>query len=77
MRTCQIMDFAVPEHHKVKIKESEKGDRPFQRINKKQWNIKMTALSLVIGAFRTILKRLVIGHEDLEVRGQIETTHHY
>ena len=64
--------------HKIKLKESEKSDKyldPAREPRKKQqqWNMKVTVIAIVTGAFRTILKGLVRGLEDLEIRGQVET----
>ena len=53
-RTCQIVDFAVPADHRVKLKESEKNDKylDLARELKKLRNMKVTVLlsllSLVI-----------------------------
>ena len=40
---------------------------------KKQWNMKVTIVPIVIGAFGTITKGLLKGLEDLEVGGRLET----
>ena len=40
---------------------------------KKLWNMKVTFVPFVIGAFGTITKGLLKGLEDLEVGGQVET----
>ena len=40
---------------------------------KKLWNMKVTIVPIVIGAFGTITKGLLKGLEDLEVGGRIET----
>ena len=40
---------------------------------KKLWNMKVTIVPIVIGAFGTITKRLLKGLEDLEVGGRVET----
>ena len=39
----------------------------------KLWNMKVTILPIVIGAFGTITKWLLKGLEDLEVGGRVET----
>ena len=39
----------------------------------KLWNMKVTIIPIVIGAFGTVTKRLSKGLEDLEVGGQVET----
>ena len=40
---------------------------------KKQWNMQVTIIPIVIGAFGTVAKRLLKGLEDLEVGGSVET----
>ena len=37
------------------------------------WNMKVTIVPVVIGAFGTITKELLKGLEDLEVDGRVET----
>ena len=58
MRTFKIVDFAVPDDHRIKLKESEKKDKyiDLSRELKKLWNVKMTIISLVISAFGTVTK---------------------
>ena len=50
--TCRIVDFADPPDHRVKLKENEKKDKylDLARELKKLWNIKVTVISVVIGA---------------------------
>ena len=68
------MDFAVPAHHKVKIKEGKKRDKyiDLTRELKKLWNMKVTVIPVVIDALGTIPKGLIKWLEDLEIRGQLE-----
>ena len=40
---------------------------------KKLWNVKVTIIPIVIGAFGTVTKELLKGPEDLEVGGRVET----
>ena len=40
---------------------------------KKPWNMNVTIVPIVIGAFGTITKGLLKGLEDLEVGGRVET----
>ena len=40
---------------------------------KKLWNIKVTIVPIVIGAFGTITKRSLKDLEDMEVGGRVET----
>ena len=57
------MDFAVPAHHRGKLKESEKGDlKNWKKRWKKLWNVKVVVI--VIAALGTVTKRLVQGQED-------------
>ena len=72
---CKIVDFAVPVDHRINLKECEKKDKylDLARESKKLWNMKVTILPIVIGAFDTITKGLLKGLEDLKVDGQVET----
>ena len=72
---CKVVDFAVPADHRTKLKESGKRDKylDFARELKKLWNIKVTIIPIVIGAFGTVTKRLLKSLEDLEVGGRVET----
>ena len=74
-RTCKIVDFAVPADHRVKMKECEKKDTYFDlaRELKKQWNMLVTIIPIVFGAFGTVAKGLLKGLEVLEIGGQVET----
>ena len=74
-RICKIVDFAVPAGHRINLKESEKKDKylDLARELKKLWNMKLTTVPIVIGAFGTITKGLFKGLEDLEVGGRVET----
>ena len=62
-RICKIGDFA------------EKKDKylDLARELKKLWNMKVTIVSIVIGALGTVAKGLLKGLEDLEVGGRVET----
>ena len=69
------MDFAVPDDQRIKLKEYEKKDKylDLARELNKLWNMKVTIVPIVIGAFGTISKELLRGLEDLEGGGGIET----
>ena len=69
------MDFALPVDHRIKLKECEKKDkyRDLARELKKLWNMKMTIVPIVIGAFGTITRGLLKSLEELEVGGRVET----
>ena len=61
--------------HRIKLKECEKKDKylDLARESKKLWNMKMTIIPIVIGAFGTVTKGLLKGMEDLKVGGRVET----
>ena len=71
-RTCKIVYFA---DHRINLKESEKKDKylDLARELKKLWNMEVTIVPIVIGAFGTITKGLSKGLEDLEIGGKVET----
>ena len=73
VRTCKIVDFAVQADHKIKLKESEKKGKYFDlaRELKKLWNMEVTIIPTVIGAFGT--KGLLKGLDDLDIGGRVET----
>ena len=73
--TWKIVDLAVPANHRIKLKECEKRDKSgdLARELKKLWNMKVTIIPIVIGAFGTLTKRLLKGLEDLDVGGRVET----
>ena len=72
-RICKIVDFAVPADYRINLKECEKKDKylDLARELKKLWNMKVTIVPTVVGAFGTITKRLLKGLEDLEVGGRV------
>ena len=74
-KICKIVDFAVPADHRIKLKKCEKRDKYFDlaRELKKIWNMKLTIIPIVIGAFCMVTKGLLKGLEDLEVGGRVET----
>ena len=74
-RICKIVDFAVPLDHRINLKESEKKDKYLDLAKElnKLWNLKVTIVPIVIGAFGTITKGLLKSLEDLEVGGRVET----
>ena len=66
--TCRIVDG-------VELKESEKKDRYLNlaREIKKLWNMKVKVSPIVIGVFDTVIKELVQGLKDWEIRDRVET----
>ena len=76
MGTCQIVDFAVPADHGVKLKERRKRDKYLdlaRELKKKLSNMTMTVIPIVIGVLGTIPKGLKTEIEDMKIRGQVET----
>ena len=73
-KLAKLLTLLVPADHRIKRKESEKKDKylDLARELKKQWNLKVTIVPIVIGAFDTITKGLLKGLEDLEVGGRVE-----
>ena len=59
----------------MKLKEWENRDRYLDHARKlkKLWNMKVTIIAIVIGAVSTVIKGLVQGLADLEMRGRVET----
>ena len=74
-KICKIVDFAVPADHRIKLKECEKRDKylDLARELKKLWNMKVTIIPIVIGAFGTVIKGLLKDLEDLEVGSRVDT----
>ena len=76
MRSCRIVNFAVPADHRVTLKESEKKDKYFDlaRELKKLLNMKVTFIPIVIGSFGTVTKVLLKGLGNKGWVGTIQTT---
>ena len=74
-RFGKFVDFAVPADRRIKLKECEKKDKylDLPRELKKLWNMKVTIVPIVIGAFDTATKGLLKRLEDLEGCGWVET----
>ena len=73
------MDIAVLADHRVKLKESEKKDKylDLARELQKLWYMKVTVIPVIFRTLGTATKRLILGLEDLEIRGRekiIQTT---
>ena len=73
---CKIVDSAVPADHRIKLKESEKKDKylDLARELKKLWNMQVTIITIVIGAFGTFPKGLLKELEDLTIGGRVKTS---
>ena len=74
-KICKIVDFAASADPRIKLKECEKKDKCIDHAGelKKLWNMNVTIVPIVIGAFGTITKGLLKGLEDLEVGRRLET----
>ena len=72
-RICKIVDYAVPADYRINLKECAKKYLDLARELKKLWNMKVTIVPIVIGAFGTITKGLLKGLEDLDVGGRVES----
>ena len=74
-KTCRIIAFSVPTDHRIKLKECKKKDKycDLARELKKLWNMQVTIIPIVIGAFKTVTKGLLKGLENLEFDGWMET----
>ena len=68
------MDFVVPADHRIKLKQCEKKDKYLDLAweLEKLWNMKVTIIPFVIGAFCTVTKGLLKRLEKLEVGGRVE-----
>ena len=63
-RICNIVDLAVPADHRIKLKECEKRDKYLdlaREFKKNLWNMQVTIIPIVIGAFGTVTKGLLKG----------------
>ena len=65
----------IPADHRIKLKECEKKDKYLDLARelkkKKLWNMQVTIMPVVIGAFGTVTKGLLKGLKDLEVNGRV------
>ncbi|MUZ80509.1 hypothetical protein GLN52_23935 [Shigella flexneri] len=59
-KTCQIVDFAVPADHRVKLKVAEKLSKytELARELKGLWNMKTKVIPIIVGALGTVSKYL-------------------
>ena len=74
-RICQIIEFSVLADHRIQLKDYERKEKylDLARELKNTWNMKVTIILIVSGAFGTVTKGLLKGLEDLEVGGWVET----
>ena len=73
------MDFAVPADFRMKLNECEKMDKylDLARELKKLWNMKVTMVLIVIGAFGTVTKGLLKSLEDLKLAFEWRQQHYW
>ena len=59
----------------VKLKESSKRAKYLDLVRelKKLRDMKVTAIPIIIGALGTVIKGLIKGQEDLEIRRRVKT----
>ena len=64
-----------PAEHRIKQRECQKKDKYLYlaRELKKLWNMNVTIIPIIIVAFGTVTKGLLMGLEDLEVGGRVVT----
>ena len=62
-RSWRIVNFAILEDHRVKLKECEKRAKYFnlERVLKNLWNMKVKTIAIAIVTLGTVIKRLVQG----------------
>ena len=72
---CPREDLAAPINHRVKMKEKEKRNKHLDitRRLKKQWNVRVTVIPIVVGTLRKVLKNAENELEEYKIRGRIET----
>ena len=75
IRIYKIVDFAVSGNHRIKLEKSEKKDKylDLARELKKLLNTKVTIIPFLSGAFGIVTKGFLMGLDDLEVWGCVET----
>ena len=74
-KICKIVDFSIPAYHRIKLKECEKRYKylGLTRELKKQWNMKVIIIPIVIGTIGYVTKGLLKGLKDLEFGDQVVT----
>ena len=65
------MGFGDQADHRVKFKEREKKNKYLELTKelKNMWHMKVTFITIIIGALGTVIKGLIKVQEDLEIRG--------
>ena len=63
-RNCNTVDFSVSAEHRLKVRESEKSDK-YMDVAKSLWNMKITAIPIIVGALETISRNLEMRFDEL------------
>ena len=60
-KICKVVDFVVLADHRIKLKDCEKKNKylDLARELKKLWNMKVTIMPIIIGAFCTLTEGLL------------------
>ena len=68
-KNSRIEDFTIAADHRVKLKETEKGDKSLELACelKKLRNMKVTVITDVVGALGSVTKGLEKGLKDMEI----------
>ena len=66
------MDFTVQVDHKVKLQKGEKKEKylDLTKAFKKQWNMEVTVIPIVIDGLCTVIKVLVQGIVDFQKKDE-------
>ena len=73
LQNCRLCCPGRPQNKTWKNVKSEISTSTLLKNWKKLWNMKVTIIPVVIGAFGTVTKGLFKGLEDFEVGGRVET----
>ena len=70
-RNCQLVVFAYPTDHKVKLKENQKRDKylDLARELKKLWNMEGIGIQIVSGALSRVTERFVQRLNEMDIGG--------
>ena len=67
-RISKIVDFAVPDDHRVKLKESEKKDKSLNLARPRKWRLKPITINVLGTVTKELLKGLG-GHGNNRTSG--------
>ena len=76
-RNCWIVSFVILAEHRVKLKKGEKRDKYLELAGElkknKLWSLNVMMKPIVIGMLGTETKGLIMGLEDMKIRGRVVT----